>query len=111
MRCSQTTLQIHLYDEDPLFDDLIQTIVIDVNTLTEGKTQIKEFAIQPVVCMWGWGVGGGFRRQKGSHFIHPNRVMCNVSGPHCETQFINLKFILSQFEGPFKTSVHFKIYS
>ncbi|XP_051937152.1 cytosolic phospholipase A2 beta-like [Hippocampus zosterae] len=48
----QTTLQIHLYDEDPLFDELIQTMVIDISTLTEGKTEIKEFAIQPEGKLW-----------------------------------------------------------
>ncbi|XP_061646150.1 cytosolic phospholipase A2 zeta-like [Phyllopteryx taeniolatus] len=48
----QTTLQIKLYDEDLLFDDLIQTIRFDISTLTVGKREIKEFAIQPQGKLW-----------------------------------------------------------
>ncbi|XP_077351530.1 cytosolic phospholipase A2 beta-like [Festucalex cinctus] len=48
----QITLQINLYDEDMIFDDLIQTIKFDISTLTEGKREIKEFAIQPKGKLW-----------------------------------------------------------
>ncbi|KAM9848230.1 cytosolic phospholipase A2 beta isoform 2-T2 [Aulostomus maculatus] len=42
------TLQIHLYDEDPLkYDNLIYTLMFDISTLTVGKKEIKEFVIDP----------------------------------------------------------------
>ncbi|XP_061645455.1 cytosolic phospholipase A2 beta isoform X1 [Phyllopteryx taeniolatus] len=48
----QNTLQIHLYDEDPMYDDVIQRIMFDISTLKVGKKEIKEFAIQPQGKLW-----------------------------------------------------------
>ncbi|XP_077438095.1 cytosolic phospholipase A2 beta [Vanacampus margaritifer] len=48
----QTTLQIHLYDEDPMYDDVIQRIMFDISTLEVGKKEIKEFVIQPQGKLW-----------------------------------------------------------
>ncbi|XP_077352328.1 cytosolic phospholipase A2 beta [Festucalex cinctus] len=48
----QTTLQIHLYDEDPIYDDVIQRLMFDISTLEVGKKEIKEFAIEPQGKLW-----------------------------------------------------------
>ncbi|XP_061694069.1 cytosolic phospholipase A2 zeta-like [Syngnathoides biaculeatus] len=48
----QNILQIHLYDEDPIFDYVIQRIMFDISTLKVGKKEIKEFAIQPQGKLW-----------------------------------------------------------
>ncbi|XP_019737733.1 cytosolic phospholipase A2 beta isoform X2 [Hippocampus comes] len=48
----QTTLQIHLYDEDPMYDEVIQRIMFDISTLKVGKKEIKEFAIQHEGKLW-----------------------------------------------------------
>ncbi|XP_051936988.1 cytosolic phospholipase A2 beta isoform X2 [Hippocampus zosterae] len=48
----QTTLQIHLYDEDPIYDEVIQKIMFDISTLKVGEKEIKEFAIQHKGKLW-----------------------------------------------------------
>ncbi|XP_037127811.1 cytosolic phospholipase A2 zeta isoform X5 [Syngnathus acus] len=48
----QTTLRIHLYDENLLFDDLIQSIGVDISTLTKERMEITEFAVQPQGKLW-----------------------------------------------------------
>ncbi|XP_057705231.1 cytosolic phospholipase A2 delta [Corythoichthys intestinalis] len=48
----KTTLQINLYDEDTMYDDVIQRFVFDISTLNVGKKEIKEFAIQPQGKLW-----------------------------------------------------------
>lgn len=46
----QNTLEIYLYDEDFLkYDNLISTLKFDINSLTVGKTETKEFLIDPQV--------------------------------------------------------------
>ncbi|KAI3363356.1 hypothetical protein L3Q82_011567, partial [Scortum barcoo] len=44
----QNTLEVHLYDEDPLkYDDLISFLKFDVSSLPVGKKETKEFIIGP----------------------------------------------------------------
>ena len=46
----QDTLQMCLYDEDPLLsDNLISTLQFDISSLTVGKKETKEFIIDPKV--------------------------------------------------------------
>lgn len=46
----QNTLEIYLYDEDFLkYDNLISTLKFDISSLTVGKTETKEFLIDPQV--------------------------------------------------------------
>lgn len=46
----QSTLEINLYDEDPLkYDNLIYTVMFDISSLTVGKKEAKEFIIEPQV--------------------------------------------------------------
>ncbi|XP_049591832.1 cytosolic phospholipase A2 beta-like isoform X2 [Syngnathus scovelli] len=50
-----TTLRINLYDENLLFDDLIQSIGVDISTLTKERMEVTEFAVQPqkeVLSYW-----------------------------------------------------------
>lgn len=46
----QNILEIVMYDEDPLKpDNLISSMVFDINSLTEGKKETKEFVLKEEV--------------------------------------------------------------